>query len=189
MSDDSLDEINQIMNDIEKLQSKGDASAKAEVAQDTAPAPESTVSLSEFSAGGGDGGSMEETLGDLEEEHPTTGGGLLSAAPHPEETHPETLEEEYSKAEEASASTQVSAPVVPISTYKPAERPKMSNTSNGPGTLSMTLRGDMQLELNYESGEQAVSLKFDDGTFIVQLADGTEFRVPMKPAKSIRRTG
>jgi len=51
----------------------------------------------------------------------------------------------------------------------------------------MTLRGDMSLELSYESGDQAVSLKFEDGMFIVSLADGTEFKVPMKAASTSGR--
>lgn len=169
MSEDSLDEINQIMNDIEKLQSKATVAATPEVAPEPAPAP--TAELNEFQAGGGgDGGSMEETLGDLGEEQPGTGGLLSAGGPEPE---PEQV-----------------APVVPISN-RSVEKPKMShsNGSGGPGVLSMTLKGDMELELNYESGEQSVSLKFDDGTFVVQLADGTEFRVPMKKAASgSRRT-
>lgn len=174
MSEDSLDEINQIMNDIEKLQSKSPAQPEPT----PAPAPETTVSLNDFQAsGGGDGGSMEETLGDLGEEDTGSGGLLSGAAP---ESEPATAaEEEYP-----------TAPKVVSISNRTQEKPSMSHSSGGPGVLSMTLKGDMELELNYESGEQSVSLKFDDGTFVVQLADGTEFRVPMKKSTSgARRTG
>ncbi|MCM0606445.1 MAG: hypothetical protein KA715_10175 [Xanthomonadaceae bacterium] len=183
MSEDSLDEINQIMNDIEKLQSK----APAEPEADPAPAlePAEAVSLNEFQAsGGGEGGSMEETLGDLGEEE-TGSVGLLSAAPVDTEQKTEPVVTEEVQEEEYPSTPKV----VPISN-RSQEKSKMSQSSGGPGLLSMTLKGDMELELNYESGEQSVSLKFDEGTFVVQLVDGTEFRVPMKKSQSgARRTG
>lgn len=155
MTSDSLDEINQIMNDIESLQKN---SASESSTQETSLPAEATPEpdMSDFQSGGGEGGSsMEETLGDLGEEQPGTG-GLLSVPPAEVVSFPHR-----------------------------SEKKTMSDShSGGPGTLSMTLRGDMQLELNYESGEQSVSLKFEGGMFVVELADGTEFRVPMKSSKA-----
>lgn len=179
MSEDSLDEINQIMNDIEKLQSKPTAEAEP------ASAPESTISMSDFGGGGSGegGGSMEDTLGGLQEEAST--GGLLSS----QEPKVEEAEAVIPAAEDVQEEAVAEAAVVPIT--KTVERPKMSKISNGagaPGTLSMTLKGDMELELNYEAGEQSVALRFEDGFFIVQLADGTEFRVPMKNASASRKS-
>lgn len=47
------------------------------------------------------------------------------------------------------------------------------------GCLTMTLTGNMNLKLKYEYGGQEVTVGFNDQFLIVQMADGTEFKVPV----------
>ena len=51
----------------------------------------------------------------------------------------------------------------------------------------MTLRGNMTLKLQYELEGQVVSIGFTDQALRVQLADGTEFKIPMRGRSANRR--
>jgi hypothetical protein len=52
-----------------------------------------------------------------------------------------------------------------------------ADTSEGSMTLSMS--GNMTLRLNYEIEGQVVTIGFVDQTLTVELADGTEFKIPL----------
>jgi hypothetical protein len=58
----------------------------------------------------------------------------------------------------------------------------------GDGALTMTLRGNMTLRLQYEIEGQTVTIGFADHALKVQLADGTEFKIPMRNRAPVRRT-
>ncbi len=45
--------------------------------------------------------------------------------------------------------------------------------------LSMTLSGQMKLNLKYAFSGQEVTIRFEDGALKVELSDGTEFKVPV----------
>jgi hypothetical protein len=97
--------------------------------------------------------------------------------------------------------TEVSPALVPFGgPLDQEEAPVMSNvskipsqTSGGNGSsgedasLSMTLTGSMKLKLNYEFGTQSVTISFGDDGFKVQLADGTEFKIPTGAARTQRK--
>lgn len=52
-------------------------------------------------------------------------------------------------------------------------------SEKGNGRLSMALQGTMELELAYESDGESVNLFFEEGFLVVELSNGTEFRVPL----------
>lgn len=51
------------------------------------------------------------------------------------------------------------------------------------GVLTMRLTGNMTLKLSYECGDQEVSVGFYDNCLKVNLADGTEFKIPIRKAR------
>jgi hypothetical protein len=74
------------------------------------------------------------------------------------------------------------------STPKPPHTfPKKSNkevkkmsSSDQHGSLSMAVKGDMTLSLDYEDGTQQIEISFNDGITSVRFANGVEFKVPFK---------
>lgn len=65
-----------------------------------------------------------------------------------------------------------------------------SNTSGKNGVLSMTLSGEMSLELKYAQGGDEVTLCFEEGFFSVKLNNGAEFKVPLQTSnqKNFKKT-
>jgi hypothetical protein len=164
-----------------------------------------TDPLEEFRASGGGEPSLEDTLADLRDDG-GSGGGVLGALD--EETEPEMgdlsspdidreealaraereveeafdddgdaeldsrqLEEIHEEEIENSISTSIS------------EDDPMSHDEDkktGDGSLSMTLRGNMTLKLQYEIEGQAITIGFTGDAMRVQLADGTEFKIPIR---------
>jgi hypothetical protein len=59
------------------------------------------------------------------------------------------------------------------------EKPMAKQTKTGSGELTLRLSGDMTLNLEYSTGGQFVMVSFADGFLKIELADGTEFKVPM----------
>lgn len=55
-----------------------------------------------------------------------------------------------------------------------------SDSSQGGGTLSMTLTGNMTLVLKYDYEGQEVSIGFRDQALELKLSDGTEFKIPVR---------
>ena len=53
--------------------------------------------------------------------------------------------------------------------------------------LSMTLTGKMTLKLAYEYEGEQVSISFVDQALMVQLSDGTEFKIPVRRRPALRR--
>lgn len=48
------------------------------------------------------------------------------------------------------------------------------------GTLTLSLQGNMTLNLTYAQGTQNVSLRFERDVLHVNLDNGTEFKIPVK---------
>jgi hypothetical protein len=53
-----------------------------------------------------------------------------------------------------------------------------------PGELTMNLSGSMSLKLKYQFEGQEVFVSFADGTLLVELADGSEIKIPLTPRKT-----
>ena len=72
------------------------------------------------------------------------------------------------------------------------ENVMMKNDQNNgqEGSLNMTLQGNMTLRLSYEFSGQQVTVAFNDQAIQVQLADGTEFKIPVGQKKvPLRKVG
>lgn len=61
---------------------------------------------------------------------------------------------------------------------------KTVKRSDEEGSLTLKLSGNMTLKLEYEVEGQSVVIGFNDGALEVLLADGTEFKVPMRKKDS-----
>lgn len=62
------------------------------------------------------------------------------------------------------------------------------NSSNEAApSLTMSLTGSMTLRLKYEFAGQEVTVGFTEECFKIELADGTEFKIPMGRQKALRR--
>jgi hypothetical protein len=172
---ETQDEIAQIMSEIDSLQtSMVEAPGAAQPvptgsAASEAPQPETEMTMEDF-RGGLDEPSMEESLGSEIEE--PAAGGLLADAPTPEKT-----------------SEMVSAPVaarqeeVTVTELKPKAVATAAPETRGEiqsGTLTLSLTGSMNLRLRYECEGQEVTIGFVDDALRVELADGTEFKVPVR---------
>jgi hypothetical protein len=56
---------------------------------------------------------------------------------------------------------------------------KKETTTSSEGSLSMTLTGNVRLNLRYEHEGQEVTVGFENQFLTVRLSDGTEFRIPV----------
>ena len=168
--DDSMEdaEIDKIMSEIEELQqemNRADAAAAAPVKKLHAvpDSPTSTLGdeddiLKEFQNGGAnEDASMDETLGHLK--HESSGPSLLDdeAASEPDTSE---IEDQIERDKQMVSDDQ-----------------EMGTGSGGSMTLSMT--GNMTLRLNYEVEGQLITIGFAEQTLTVELADGTEFKIPL----------
>ncbi len=176
-ADFSDNEIDQIMNELDKLQGEMESSEpnlkvvpnpqpEVEAAPEEAPAeeaateslPEEDDLLSEFHASTDENsGSMEDAVGELGTEEADS--GLLASDERP-------------------GSAPAPAPVTHLPTRTTSRSASASSSSEG--ALRMTLTGEIQLQLQYEVGGQEVSIGFENDTLKVSLSDGTEFRIPLK---------
>lgn len=212
--EETQDEIEQIMSEIEQLQKEiGQAPAgaiavpngqqrpkpqlvKTEPALD-GPTIESGVTesdpLEEFRAGasGNSDASMEDTIGELKGEEGSRSGVLYDEEDEVrEEQEEDDLPEASQETREAIA--RASREVEEAFEEKPEEK-SMSvrdhhDDAGGDGALTMSLRGNMTLRLQYEIEGQTVTIGFADQALKVQLADGTEFKIPMKSRAPLRRS-
>jgi hypothetical protein len=192
------EEIEQIMSEIEELQQEmGESPAPAEMEAPAAEAPAAEAPaaeediLGEFRAGaGGSDSSMEDTLSALPEDEEATPAGpnlidqALEASAEEEapvaEAPAESTEPEetYAEAEEPSQGEVI--PMTPRQNAKPAPTPAASTAEHG--SLTLTLSGNMTLNLAYECDGQSVTLGFSDHCLLIQLADGSEFKIPVRRA-------
>lgn len=71
------------------------------------------------------------------------------------------------------------------------ETPVMSNApqtnDESSPSLTMSLTGSMTLKLKYEFAGQEVTVGFSDDFLKIELADGTEFKIPVGRQKTLRR--
>jgi len=194
IQDDTQDEIDKIMSEIETLQKELGAvesttdsivagkaeptvtepevlSASAEIQEQAQaePTPQASDEMAEFRGGGGDAG-LEETLGTLEEE-PSKNPSIL------DEVISEQVVEEVAQEEDHKGA---SMPVQDIE-----NSPESGKEENG--SLSMTLTGNMTLKLKYAYEGEEISIGFIDQALIVELSDGTEFKIPVRRRPALRR--
>jgi len=171
------------------------------------PVAEESVDLKmEDFRGTSDDASMEDTLGSMKDE--PTGPSLLDSAmtsPDGEvmdsepgmdtlmategETQPEAVESvetptvpEAADEDEDEKLLQEIVETVHESFGEEEESMSTKNTgmNAGDGCLSMTVTGNMTLKLKYDFNGQEVTIGFDDQALKVQLADGTEFKIPVR---------
>lgn len=162
-----------------------------------------TDPLEEFRASGGGEPSLEDTLADLRDDG-ASGGGVLGALD--EETEPEMgdlsspdidredalarAEREVEEAFEDDGDAELDSRQLEeiheeeiensISTSEDDQMSHDEDKKTGDGSLSMTLRGNMTLKLQYEIEGQAITIGFTGDAMRVQLADGTEFKIPIR---------
>lgn len=63
----------------------------------------------------------------------------------------------------------------------------VSSSDESSPSLTMSLTGSMTLKLKYEFAGQEVTVGFTDEFLKIELADGTEFKIPVGRQKSLRR--
>ena len=129
------------------------------------------------------GSSLEETVGDLAPEAPTTGRSLLS------ERASRPLVTESDMAAEVMADVE-GAKVVPMRQASGSTGGRSSGGYSQPAgmeKLEMSLRGGAPFRISYEHEGREIILDVDGTQLLVTLADGTEFRVPFKGRNT--RTG
>jgi hypothetical protein len=129
--------------------------------------------MSDFRGAANDA-SMEETLGALPEEESE------------EEVAHQNSQFTVSPASVSSSSPQAMpasdpylAKVVPMVPVSPSSPSSQSEPTSAEGSLTMTLTGSMKLKLQYDYEGQTITVGFIDGALKVELADGTEFKVPV----------
>lgn len=162
----------------------------AERAAEAALEGTETDILEEFRAGADErAGNLESTLADLSDEAPS-GGGMLDqlladeVSASLEREHLASLgETETETAIETVTESAPSTPALP----KRRETETAMKDQNDEGSLTMTLKGNVTLKLQYEFEGQEVTVGFEGGFLKVVLADGTEFKVPVARARSARK--
>ncbi len=205
-TDESLEDLDQIMNEIEELQQGMTAPAvEAKAPLRVVEAPEGEPvhvteetsevqedALKEFHAGKEGSSSIEETLADLKDDESVgTGTNLIDQAIEAErkamekndETQVEAVHEDTHESEE------------PIEEARPPKRRarggKLSRSTSTPpplpvhsgeasGSVDLTLSGHLGLRLRYEYEGQEVIIGFSDGSLHVEMSDGTEFKIPVR---------
>ncbi|OFZ78936.1 MAG: hypothetical protein A2603_14640 [Bdellovibrionales bacterium RIFOXYD1_FULL_55_31] len=201
---DTQDEIDKIMSEIEDLQKElasADSAPAGTSAADEPHEPDLKVieggeggesgesedepsadAMGEFHASEGDV-SMEETLGDLKEEEPSTGNSLLdqigteqATAAEESETNMSLDNVESDNAGDFSSDLETEEEVE----QRPVRTSAPSRAGASEGALTMTLTGNMTLSLKYDFEGEEVIVGFTDHTLKVQLSDGTEFKIPVR---------
>lgn len=190
--EETSDDIDQIINEIDQLEAELNAQSKEGdfepspppsprpqlKAVESHPTQESEV-LSEFRAGAtttaGEG--LEDTLANLKDDEESSGNGLLDQAVNSSEDDPESEEEddveEFEPQEELDIQDEISD----------AHEKWESSEDTSDGALSMTLTGKMKLKLRYNFQGQDIMVSFTDHALKVELADGTEFKIPLGKGK------
>ena len=151
-------------------------------------------------AGGGSDGGLEDTLGEMKGDE-GNGNGLLDQAIQADvepkghfvepKAHFDEPKAHYDEVTEMDAEETEEEAATDTDTDSNEENMANNNDNDGnPGTLSIQLKGNMTLKLNYEFEGQDVTIGFSEGALRVQLADGTEFKVPMGKKKvPLKRVG
>jgi hypothetical protein len=161
-----------------------------------------TDPLEEFrasSAADPDQAPLEETLADLKDDG-SSKGGILDVSPdlsdlHEQETERRReLERVSRELNDAFDDQQTDASYGDDDEEAETVSTREHDEQNGTdGMLTMTLRGNMTLKLQYEMDGQCVSVGFSDQALRVELADGTEFKIPMRSSRGgmgkLRRAG
>ena len=166
------EEIDQIMGELEKLKGEmgaDDGRPNLKVVPDADASSEGGAEsqLTDFQPEPGDA-SMEDHLGEMENEHPDA--GLLDPSvgeqhldgAHPEDANKVNDDEDFESFDEMDS------------------QEGSAMASQGEGTLSLDLSGTMRLKLKYEMNGQEVTVGFQGDFLQVTLGDGTEFKVPVK---------
>ena len=144
--------------EVEKVGEENEAESQAED-----PQVDDDI-LKEFQSEGSSEVSMEETLANLrDDEAEPHGPTILDTVDEivGEENFEEQVVSDHEQDEETMAKNQ-------------------NSQSSEDGTLSMTLTGNMTLKLKYEFDGQEVTVGFSDHSLQVMLADGTEFKIPVR---------
>jgi|GEM_PF-2804615 len=164
-------EIDKIMSEIEELQHEmnraDEAAAKPKKLRSVGRAPTSDHDniLKEFQSSAGDHEpSMDEMLGDLKDE--ASGPSLLDSV--------DSVEEDR-KAFEKESEMEMAA-----HGHVNDEITHDSDSADSQGSMTLSMSGSMTLRLNYEIEGQVVTIGFMDQILTVELADGTEFKIPLR---------
>ncbi len=160
---------------VESKASELKAESKPELKVVPTMEPEALVesAMEEFHApASADGPSMEETLGSMKPEE-AVGNSLLGGAAEAEDSSEELV---TGSTQETEDFDQEIASVISEDTISEGET-GMQNSDEGTMTLQMS--GAMNLRLKYEIDGQEVTIGFVDQQLRVELADGTEFRIPL----------
>ncbi len=84
---------------------------------------------------------------------------------------------------------EVETPMPALPPARPAKHAATAQEAT-PGSLFLTLSGNMTLKLKYEFEGQEVTIGFAENCLKIELADGTELKVPVgKAAKPLRSAG
>jgi hypothetical protein len=76
---------------------------------------------------------------------------------------------------------------VPVMNSTPKSIPAPQSGDESSPSLTMSLTGSMTLKLKYEFAGQEVTVGFTDEFLKIELADGTEFKIPVGRQKALRR--
>ncbi len=196
------DDIEQVMQEIENLQDEMENLARppsatpvpasppnlvlvSSVDDVPSPAPEPVtesepteeLSLKEFASSGSGEPPLEESITELKDssdENPN-GAGLLASASTPTPTPtPEA-------AQVAAPHTSSVAPT-PVPDMAPVPPPAITGekalNSTASSVLSMTIQGQMAVQLNYGQNGEWIGFEFNDEMVTIQLANGTLVRLP-----------
>ena len=185
-------EIDQIMSEIETLQKRVSTEPAGlrivpnqPIEPDTDHEPSSDSIMDEFRSGSSDEPSMEETLSDLRDEGPSGPSLLDDPVEIEEEVRTGPQEPEATEEFEEDESDEEETLEMEMSEIE-EEGETMSNFE-GDGTMTMVLNGNMTLKLKYEIDGQEVTIGFADKMLKVQLADGTEFKIPLRAPRMIKK--
>jgi hypothetical protein len=167
-------ELQEIMQEIEQMEAE------------TGPAPEA-AEMNEF-RGSSDDASLEDTVGELKEDPAAAPGkSILDASAENEDGVHETADPTMNVAPVSTGGSPVRAVSSGHGAGAGSGSHSGSQGNGAPGSLTMTLSGNMTLRLRYEFEGQDVTVGFDEGCFRVELADGTEFKVPVRKATALKR--
>jgi hypothetical protein len=187
------EELDQLVSDIEELREAMSAAPRKKTSRK--PMPEARAegmtepgSVSDFHASA-DEPSMEETLGELKEDDSAPRGrSLLDNGDGEGETG-------AGEDEEARDGAMASYDADDEDVYEDAEggqtmtgskEREMAGGAADEGSLTMSIRGNMTLKLKYECDGCEVMVGVQGNALVVQLADGTEFKIPVRGRGSSR---
>jgi hypothetical protein len=156
--------------------------ATSEASENPVPVEEDSI-LKEFSAGAAAEGepSLEASMAELKDDSVSTGRSLLDDPVEQEVTKSEESDTEVSETTSEELSEEEKAVEKEVEQLMQDSQLSSSDDLDEISELTMSVKGKMGFRFEYNDRKESLTLKFSSGELLIVLANGSEFKIPIRP--------